>query len=84
MRKPKLLPLDEPSEGIQPSIIKDIGKAPRHLRSNGEMAILAVAQYFEWARDLCDDYAVMERGTIVASGERSAMDEGAVRRRLSV
>ena len=56
--KPKLLVLDEPTEGIQPSIIKDIGRALVHLRRKGEMAILVVEQYFEWARDICDDYAV--------------------------
>ncbi len=82
--KPKLLILDEPTEGIQPSIIKDIGKALVHLRRKGDMAILVVEQYFEWARDICDDYAVMERGAIVLAGERGAMDEDAVRRRLSV
>ena len=82
--KPKLLLLDEPTEGIQPSIIKDIGRALQYLRSKGDMAILVVEQYFEWARDICDDYAVMERGVIVLSGERAAMDEDAVRRRLSV
>ena len=57
--KPKLLVLDEPTEGIQPSIIKDIGRALVHLRRKGEMAILVVEQYFEWARDICDDYAVL-------------------------
>jgi urea transport system ATP-binding protein len=82
--KPKLLLLDEPTEGIQPSIIKDIGRALQYLRSKGGMAILVVEQYFEWARDICDDYAVMERGAIVLAGERGAMDEDAVRRRLSV
>ena len=82
--KPKLLLLDEPTEGIQPSIIKDIGRALQYLRSKGDMAILVVEQYFEWARDICDDYAVMERGAIVLAGERGAMDEDAVRRRLSV
>ena len=82
--KPKLLLLDEPTEGIQPSIIKDIGRALQYLRSKGGMAILVVEQYFEWARDICDDYAVMERGAIVLAGERGTMDEDAVRRRLSV
>ena len=84
VRKPRLLLLDEPTEGIQPSIIKDIGRALQYLRTKGDIAILVVEQYFEWARDICDDYAVMERGAIVLAGERSAMDEGAVRRRLSV
>src|SRR2546421_8251887 len=54
VRKPKLLILDEPTEGIQPSIIKDIGRALVHLRQKGGMAILVVEQYFEWARDIAD------------------------------
>jgi urea transport system ATP-binding protein len=82
--KPKLLILDEPTEGIQPSIIKDIGRALVHLRRRGEMAILVVEQYFEWARDIADDYAVMDRGAVVLSGTRAEMDESAVRRKLTV
>ena len=82
--RPKLLVLDEPTEGIQPSIIKDIGRAIAFLRNRGDMAILLVEQYFEWARDLCDTYAVMERGQVVISGARADMDEVAVRARLSV
>ena len=79
--KPKLLVLDEPTEGIQPSIIKDIGRALVHLRRKGEMAILVVEQYFEWARDICDDYAVLDRGVVVLAGTREQMDETAVRAR---
>ena len=60
--RPKLLVLDQPTEGIQPSIIKDIGSAILYLRQKGEMAIVVVEQYFEWARDIADDYAVMDRG----------------------
>jgi urea transport system ATP-binding protein len=82
--KPKLLILDEPTEGIQPSIIKDIGRALVHLRRRGDMAILVVEQYFEWARDIADDYAVMDRGAIVLSGTRADMDEAAVRGRMTV
>ena len=82
--RPKLLVLDEPTEGIQPSIIKDIGRAIAFLRNRGDMAILLVEQYFEWARDLCDTYAVMEKGQVVIAGERAQMDEAAVRARLSV
>jgi urea transport system ATP-binding protein len=82
--KPKLLVLDEPTEGIQPSIIKDIGRALVHLRRKGEMAILVVEQYFEWARDICDDYAVMDRGIVVLAGAREQMDETAVRARMTV
>ncbi|MBV8440218.1 MAG: urea ABC transporter ATP-binding subunit UrtE [Hyphomicrobiales bacterium] len=81
---PKLLILDEPTEGIQPSIIKDIGRALVHLRSKGDMAILVVEQYFEWARDIADDYAVMDRGAIVLSGSRAEMDEAAVRGWMTV
>jgi urea transport system ATP-binding protein len=82
--KPKLLVLDEPTEGIQPSIIKDIGRALLHLRRKGEMAILVVEQYFEWARDICDDYAVLDRGVVVLAGTREQMDETAVRARMTV
>jgi len=82
--RPKLLILDEPTEGIQPSIIKDIGRALVHLRSKGHMAILVVEQYFEWARDIADDYAVMDRGAIVLSGTRAEMDEEQVRGRMTV
>jgi urea transport system ATP-binding protein len=82
--RPKLLVLDEPTEGIQPSIIKDIGRAILYLRNKGEMAIVIVEQYFEWARDLADDYAVMDRGSVVLAGERKNMVEADVRKKLSV
>ena len=82
--RPKLLVLDEPTEGIQPSIIKDIGRAIDYLRKKGDMAILLVEQYFEFARDLADRYAVMDRGQVVLSGTRAEMVEADVRRRLSV
>ena len=82
--RPKVLLLDEPTEGIQPSIIKDIGRALVHLRRKGEMAILVVEQYFEWARDICDDYAVLDRGVVVLAGTREQMDETAVRARMTV
>ena len=82
--RPKLLVLDEPTEGIQPSIIKDIGRAISYLRHKGTMAIVVVEQYFEWARDIADDYAVMDRGAVVLAGERKDMVEADVRKRLSV
>ncbi len=82
--RPKLLVLDEPTEGIQPSIIKDIGRAIDYLRSKGEIAIVLVEQYFEFARDLADSYLVMDRGQVVLSGSRSEMREEHVRRHLSV
>lgn len=82
--RPKLIVLDEPTEGIQPSIIKDIGRAIDTLRRRGDMAILLVEQYFEFARDLADTYAVMDRGQVVLAGTRAEMVETDVRRRLSV
>ncbi len=82
--RPKLLVLDEPTEGIQPSIIRDIGRAILYLRQRGDMAILVVEQYFEWARDIADDYVVMDRGAVVLAGERKDMVESEVRKRLSV
>jgi urea transport system ATP-binding protein len=82
--KPKLLVLDEPTEGIQPSIIKDIGRAIGYLRGKGEMAIVLVEQYFEFARDLADRYAVMDRGQVVLQGARADMVEADVRRLITV
>jgi len=81
---PKLLILDEPTEGIQPSIIKDIERAIRALAESGEMAILLVEQYYDFARSLADQYIVMERGEIVMRGEGKNMDADGVRGRLSV
>jgi len=82
--KPRLLVLDEPTEGIQPSIIKDIGRVISLLRERGEMAILLVEQYFDFARDLAQRIVVMDRGDIVLAGRREELDEQDVRRRLSV
>ncbi|MBN8871389.1 MAG: urea ABC transporter ATP-binding subunit UrtE [Rhodospirillales bacterium] len=82
--KPRLLVLDEPTEGIQPSIIKDIGRVIALLRGRGEMAILLVEQYFDFAQELAQTIAVMDRGDIVLSGRREDLDEADVRRRLSV
>jgi urea transport system ATP-binding protein len=82
--RPKLLVLDEPTEGIQPSIIKDIGRVIADLAATGEMAIILVEQYFEFARDLADRFAVMDRGEVVVSGVRGEMDEASVRRTLTV
>ena len=80
----KLLVLDEPTEGIQPSIIKDIGRAIAYLREQGKMAILLVEQYFDFARALADNYAVMERGEVVLAGTGRRMVESDVRRYLTV
>jgi urea transport system ATP-binding protein len=82
--RPSLLVLDEPTEGIQPSIIKDIGRAILFLRDRGDMAILLVEQYFDFARDLADDFAVMDRGEIVLSGTKAELVESEVRRYLTV
>jgi urea transport system ATP-binding protein len=82
--KPRLLVLDEPTEGIQPSIIKDIGRVIALLRSRGDMAILLVEQYFDFAQELAQTIVVMDRGDIVLSGRREELDEADVRRRLSV
>jgi urea transport system ATP-binding protein len=82
--QPRLLVLDEPTEGIQPSIIKDIGRVIELLRDRGTMAILLVEQYFDFARDLAQRIVVMDRGDIVLNGRREELDEQDVRRRLSV
>ena len=82
--RPRLLILDEPTEGIQPSIIKDIERVIRSLAVRGDMAILLVEQYFEFARDLAASYLVMQRGEIVLSGRREDMNEAAVRSYLTV
>ena len=82
--RPRLLILDEPTEGIQPSIIKDIERVIGVLREAGEMAILLVEQYFEFARGLADTFAVMERGEIVMAGDRAGMVENDVRGYLTV
>ena len=82
--RPKLLVLDEPTEGIQPSIIKDIGRAIAYLRGKGDMAIVLVEQYFDFARQLLDDFIVIDRGAVVMSGTKASMVEADVRKRLSV
>ncbi len=82
--KPRLLVLDEPTEGIQPSVIKDIGRAISYLRSKGELALLLVEQYFDFARELADRFAVMERGSIVVSGGQVELRSPDVHQRVSV
>ena len=82
--RPKLLLLDEPTEGIQPSIIKDIGRAITYLRGLGEIAIVLVEQYFDFARELGDRFAVMDRGSVVYSCTKADMDEAALRRAISL
>ncbi len=81
---PKLLILDEPTEGIQPSIIKDIEHAIRALAEEGSMAILLVEQYYDFARSLADQYLLMERGVIIRRGAGADMEKDGVRELLSV
>ncbi len=82
--RPKLLVLDEPTEGIQPSIIKDIERVIRLLAARADMAILLVEQYFDFARRLADEFAVMDRGEVVLAGAAAVMVERDVRRYLTV
>ena len=82
--KPKILILDEPTEGIQPSIIKDIGRVIRMLADRGDMAILLVEQYYDFAEELADRYLVMERGAVVAQGLGSEMQAQGVRQMVAI
>ena len=82
--EPKLLVLDEPTEGIQPSIIKDIGRVIRQLASQGDMAILLVEQYYDFARELADNYVVMERGAVRAQGLGAGMETDGVREMVAI
>jgi urea transport system ATP-binding protein len=81
---PRLLILDEPTEGIQPSIIKEIERVIRSLAAGGETAILLVEQYYEFARSLADQYLVMQRGEIIARGGGADMERNGLRSLLSV
>jgi urea transport system ATP-binding protein len=82
--RPRLLLLDEPTEGIQPSIIKDIARAIAYLRGLGQIAIVLVEQYLDFARELGDRFAVMDRGSVVYSCMRADMDEAALQRALAI
>ena len=82
--RPRLLLLDEPTEGIQPSIIKDIGRAIAYLRGLGRMAIVLVEQYLDFAHELGDHFVVMDRGSITYSSDRASLDEGALRRAMAL
>ena len=82
--RPRLLLLDEPTEGIQPSIIKDIGRAIDYLRSLGKIAIVLVEQYLDFARELGDHFAVMDRGAVVYSCDRENIDEAALKRAMAI
>jgi urea transport system ATP-binding protein len=81
---PKLIILDEPTEGIQPSIIKDIGRVIRMLRERGDMAILLCEQYFDFAHELADKFMVLSRGEVVAAGSQHEMAHENVKRHLAV
>ena len=81
---PKLLILDEPTEGIQPSIIKDIGRVIRMLADRKTMAIVLVEQFYDFAAELADQYLVMERGELIARGRGSEMDAHGVRQLMSI
>lgn len=82
--RPKLLVLDEPTEGIQPSIIKDIGRVIRMLADRGDMAILLVEQYYDFAEELADEYVVMERGAVIAAGPGALMEAEGVRKLVAI
>ena len=81
---PRLLMLDEPTEGIQPSIIQDIGRVIRMLAYRGSMAIVLVEQYYDFAAELADQYLVMERGEIVQRGRGAHMEADGVRQKMSI
>ena len=76
--------LDEPTEGIQPSIIKDIGRAISYLRDRGNMAIVLVEQYFDFARELADSFAVMDRGEVKFACDRSDLDPAEISRQMAL
>ncbi|MCA1326426.1 urea ABC transporter ATP-binding subunit UrtE [Herbaspirillum sp. alder98] len=84
LAEPKLIILDEPTEGIQPSIIKDIGRVISLLRQRGDIGILLCEQYFDFARELADTFVVMSRGEVVASGVQAEMDGEHVKKHLAV
>jgi urea transport system ATP-binding protein len=82
--RPRLLLLDEPTEGIQPSIIKDIGRAISYLRNLGQIAIILVEQYLDFAQELGDNFLVMDRGQVIYSSTRADLDEAALKRAMAI
>src|SRR6186713_3486678 len=82
--RPKLLLLDEPTEGIQPSIIKDIGRAISYLRNLGQIAIILVEQYLDFAQELGDNFLVMDRGQVIYASTRADLDEAALKRAMAI
>jgi len=84
LTEPKLLILDEPTEGIQPNVIDQIGDTIRLLREEGKMSILLVEQYLDFARELADGFAIMDRGSVVASGPITGLTEDVIQAYLVV
>ncbi len=84
LTEPKLLILDEPTEGIQPNIIDQIGDAIKMLRSEGNMSILLVEQYLDFCKELADDFAIMDRGAVVAHGTVAELTDEVVHAHLTV
>jgi len=82
--EPSVLILDEPTEGIQPSIIKDIGRVIRKLADQGEMAIVLVEQFYDFAEELADNYTVMARGQVIAQGQGTEMPEKGIRELVAI
>ena len=82
--RPRLLLLDEPTEGIQPSIIKDIGRAISYLRNLGQIAIILVEQYLDFAQELGDNFLVMDRGQVIYAASRADLDETALKRAMAI
>ena len=82
--RPRLLLLDEPTEGIQPSIIKDIGRAIAYLRNLGQIAIVLVEQYLDFASELGDSFVVMDRGAVIYASSRADLDEAALKRAMAI
>jgi len=84
LTEPKLLILDEPTEGIQPNIIDQIGDAIKMLRTEGKMSILLVEQYLDFCKELGDNFAILERGSVAASGEMSGLSDALIKQYLTV
>ena len=82
--RPKVLILDEPTEGIQPNVIQQIGDVIRALKSEGEMSIILVEQYFDWAQKLSDSFTVMRRGEVIAQTRKEQADIDELRRLISI
>jgi urea transport system ATP-binding protein len=82
--RPRVLLLDEPTEGIQPNIIQQIVRVIRYLKEKGDMAIVLVEQYFDFAYGLADSFVVLKRGEVALSGRKSDLDQSDLRRVVSV